>query len=827
MQIRRHSELKKLDEIWKKSLKKGRILVLVGPDGSGKTHLVKDFARNVKANILYYRSEPGEEHMPLVTIRRFASIYFPEVIRGRISANSLFERIFEAIKESAPVIVYFRDVNYSDPLSIKFFQHFSLDSQPGVLLVLSYPMGEEKKLDYELEKIILGENADILEVDNLNKEQTEEYLREYGMEKYAREFYKISKGNISSLELLVECHKIGKSVKSVSAGLRCIYRSLSKEEKRIVKAGAVIGNMFPEDLIGDVLGKLNKKAIESLIEKDIIREFLETYRSGIYRGYVFMRRDFKGFVYENINDEERKELHEKVAQAIEKRKVYPEWERIFSLTHHYSMSENMKKTIKYTKRCIEISQETRDYDSSLYYLLLLEKFLNRENDDFTRSWLYYSVMHAAENAGKPEISTEYGDKLNVFANIEKARTYNTVGEYKKAISICNRALKCKDEYLKMIAYEIMADSQRKLGFYREALKTQKKHIEHAERIKNELEIAIGYKNLGNILLSMMNYEEAEQYYWKAMKIFRKLKNTMGIASVYNNLGIIYNDWGKSKKALEYYKKSISLYEKIRNYDGIATAYNNLGTAYENLGDFNNAIEAYRRSIDYNTILGDIDGLNYGYSNMANILTEYGDFRSAWNYAQRELKIAEKIGSIKFRISANITLATICYFTGRYEEGIKYAKKAIRIGSKRKNYFDSADAYYYIAKIHYAQGKEEECVKWAEKALEYYKKMGIEDRASHIYSLLTRCKGEKTMEEMERVVKIYFPDDEYYIWMAKIITLAKKEEEHWAYFDRLIEGLKSVNNLATLVDFLEEYYRITGYEDIKKEAKKIKENSTYP
>ena len=819
--------MKKLNEIWEKSLRKGRILVLVGPDGSGKSHLLRDFAKNVKANILYYRSEPGEEKMPLVTIRRFTTLYFPELIKGRISANSLFERAFEAIKESAPVIVYFRDVNYSDPLSIKFFQHFSLDSQPGILLVLSYPMGEEKKLDYELEKIILGENADILEVDNLNEDQTKEYLKGYGLEKHAEEFYKVSKGNISSLELLVQCHKIGKSVKSVSAGLRCIYRSLTKEENRIVKVGAVIGNMFTEDIIEDVLGKLNKKAIKSLMERGIIKEFLEMYRSGVYRGYVFMRRDFKNFVYENLKDDERKELHEKVAQAIEKRKMYPEWERIFTLAHHFTISENAKKAIKYTKQCVEISQEAKDYKSSLHHLLILEKFLNRENDDFTRSWLYYSVMHSAQNVGKPDISEEYGNKLNVFANLEKARTYNTVGNYKKAISICNRALKCRDDYLKMVTYEIMADSQRKLGLYREALKTQQKHLELADRIKNELELAIGYKNLGNIFLSMMNYEEAEQYYWKAMKIFKKLKNTMGIASVYNNLGIIYNDRGRSKKALEYYKKSIALYEKIRSYDGIATSYNNLGTAYENLGDFTNAIESFRRSIDYNTILGDIDGLNYGYSNMANILLEYGDFRSAWNYAQRELKIAEKMGSVKFRISANITLATICYFTGRYEEGIKYAKKAIRIGARRRNYFDSADAYYYVAKIHYAQGKEEECVKWAEKALEYYKKMGIEDRASHIYSLLTRCKGEKTMEEMERVVKIYFPEDEYNIWMAKIITLAKKEEEHWAYFDRLIEGLKRVNSLATLVDFLEEYYRVTGYEEIKKEAKKIKENFTYP
>ena len=120
-----------------------------------------------------------------------------------------------------------------------------------------------------------------------------------------------------------------------------------------------------------------------------------------------------------------------------------------------------------------------------------------------------------------------------------------------------------------------------------------------------------------------------------------------------------------------------------------------------------------------------------------------------------------------------------------------------------------------------------CVKWAEKALEYYKKMGIEDRASHIYSLLTRCKGKKVMEEMERVVKIYFPDDEHQIWMAKIITMAKEDKDHWAYLDRLIDGLKRENSMATLVDFLEEYYRITGYEEIRQEAEKIKEKFEYP
>ncbi len=828
MQFIRTRDLERFRKVWEKAQKSGRIAILVGPSGSGKGYLVRKFAEDEGIRLLQYRAEESERNVPLGTIRRFANVNFPRVLLGRYSTDTLFRRIAEEMEKIRPVIVHIKEIHNADHLSLRFLHYLSVHPVPGVLVAVSYPKGmESMELSENLEHLVMNGLADVVIVDDLRRDELEESLRGTELEGIVDEIYEVSRGNPAMLDLIDLCRReTGTLVKSREEGFRCVWNLLNEFQRNLLKVGSTMGNFFWTSVVRDVLGTVPREDVNRLKSLGIISEFSSIYRGSEYRGYLFTSSEFRRFCYSMLTDEERRRYHLQVGRAIERKKIYIGWERIFELARHYSIASEPGRAIPYLRECVDISLHYRDHRSAVHHLGELERLLNMRDDPSLRVWTYHNFIRALGKVGRGEDALRYGDKLRSLALLEKAMVRQGMGDYREAISLCAEC-RGSDEFIDMVSYRIEAECLFRLGLYRNAMEVEMRHIEMARELNNDWELAMGYKNIGNVHVSMRNLDDGERYYRMAMKIFRALRDLKGISSIYNNLGIIYSDRGLAKKALEHYRRSLEIEEKLRDYDGMATSYNNIGTAYVTLGDVYEALEAYKKSVDYNILAGNLDGLNYGYGNIASILMELGDFAGSLDYLQKQMEVAEKIGSVKFMIQAHITLANLYYLMRKFEEGIKHAKKAISLAEKHGDIYDAPDAYYYVAKIYYAEGKVELCAKWAERALEMYREIGIENQASHVYGLLVRCHGRKMLEQMERVIDVIFPEDEYELWMARIIVLAREEREHWAYLDRLMDGMKRMHKLASLVDFLEEYYRITGYDIILKEMEDLKKTFVYP
>ena len=828
MQFIRSRDLERFRKIWDKAQKSGRIAILVGPSGSGKSYLVERFSSSEGIRLIKYRAEESEKNIPLGTIRRFANVNFPRVLLGRYTTDTLFRRIVGEMEKLKPVIVHIKEIQNADHLSLRFLHYFSVHPVPGVLVAVSYPKGNESmELNENIEHLVMGGLADVVIVEDLRRDELEESLKGTDLWEMVDTLYDTSRGNPAMLQLIELCmRETGKMVKDRDEGFECVWNLLDEFERKLLKVGSTMGNFFWTSVLRDVLGTLPQRNVKHLKSLGLISQFSSVYGGAEYRGYLFTSSEFRRFCYSKLTDEERRDYHLRVGKAIEKRKMYIGWERIFELARHYSIAIYPKRAIPYLKECVDISLNYRDYRSAVRHLEELERHLNMRNDYSLRVWAYHNFIQALGKVGRGEDALRYGDKLQALTTLEKARIREGMGDYRDAISLCSEC-RGKDEFIDMVSYRIEAECLFRLGLYREATEVEMRHIEMAKELNNDWELAMGYKNMGNVHVSMRNLDDGERYYRMAMRMFRSQGDIKGISSIYNNLGIVYSDRGFAEKALEYYMKSLELEEKLRDYDGISTSYNNIGTVYVTLGRVYDALDAYKKSVDYNILVGNLDGLNYGYGNIASILMELGDFAGAQDYLKKHLEVAEKIGSVKFTIRAHVSFANLYYLTRDFERGIKHAKKAIALAEKHGDIYDAPDAYYYVAKIYYAQGKEELCAKWAERALEMYREIGIENEASHVYGLLVRCYGRKMLEQMERVVDAIFPEDQYEIWIARIIVLAKEEREHWAYLDKVIEGMKKMSKIASLVDFLEEYYRITGYDIIRQEIEELRKSFVYP
>ncbi|NPA75216.1 MAG: tetratricopeptide repeat protein [Euryarchaeota archaeon] len=820
-------ELRRIEEVWARAEKGGRVLILVGPDGSGKNLLIKNFSESMHIPLMYYRCEEREQNISLITIKRFAMVNMKSTKSMTMQKYWLFSRIIKELESSAPVIVHIANVNYSDTLSLKFIEYFTIKRPKNVLLVISYPIGTERReLTEILEKLIMEDYADVLVMGNLKPTKVREYLRRFGMEKYADEVYSLSGGNLELINLWITCKEHAhKSITTVEDGLRCIFESLSAKEREVLRVGSVMGNFFWEEVVNDIVND-TKQAIDSLLHKKLLTEFSSMYGSHTYHGYVFTNPRLRRYIYTTMDLQMKRNYHFKVAESIRRRRIYRRWERTYELASHYISADSRKKALPYLKRCVEMSKKDSDYNSMIFHLKHFERCLNSYNNDAERVWLYHLLSDSLQHIGDVDTSLKYADKLASLAKIQKSIVLKSSGKFEDAINLCDEVIsKNIDSFLTLKAYGVESECYRRLGLYKKAYNIQKHHISLAEKLQNLEELATGYKNMGNILMDMMRHPEGKEYYLKALKLFRQLRNLNGISAIYNNLGIYYSNEGDKKKALEYYKKSLKLDEKLNDYEGMGTSYNNIGTVYLAMGNIFDAMEAYRKSAEYNNVSGNIDGLCYAYSNIASLLMRKGDFKGAIEYISKVLTIAKNTGSIRFTISGYLALSIIEMYHHRFRDAIIHAKKALDLGKESNNIYDAADAYFYVAKASYFMNKKTECVSLAEKALEIYRKLGIEDRASHIYGLLSRCDSEY-LPLMKQKIKIYSPEDSWELLMSEILVKARNNEPYSEALEALEKEMRENQAFAQLHEFLEELYQITKDPKLMPKMKELSKSFKY-
>ncbi len=826
MFVGRIQEFKRLGDVMNSAHKRGRLLVVIGPEGAGKTTLVKEFCNKHGINMKYYRCDEFETHIPLATMRRIVNLYYPSLKKAR-TPESIFSLLIEQFEsEKKPFVMFINNIHLADPLSLKFIMHYAAHAPKDTLLVVSYHIGKEgRELEDVLEKIVLEELAEILMVDNFDEETVDEYLKENGIKlsrSEMKKIYTVSKGNPLYLKYICEYYRISGKLPECYTFYELIEKfvnMLPKQHRDVIKIASVMGVFFFKDVINALLPD-SGDAIEELEKMGLI----ESLDAGEYRGYVFTHQQLQKAIYKAIPEDERKKLHEKIAQCIERNRLYSGWERVHELARHYSHAENITKSLKYLELAARDSLDKKDYYDAADYLMKYERFLNSHNDDEKRAWMYGALYRALRESGKMDEAVHYQKKVISWSYLKMADVYYLRGEFKKALSyITNSFKRCKDEFMRMMGYEIRGNVLRRIGEYNKALVAYKKALKIAHELKNTSEIATLYKNIGNIYLIYYKLDVAEDYYKKAMKIFQALRDRYGVSAIYNNIGILYSHRGNFRKALEYYLKSLRLDEQLGHIEGMGPAYNNIGTVYEILGEIEMAKESYMKSIEYNTMIGSLDGIEYAYSNLSSLNFNIGNIKEAIEYARKEIKIAAKIGSVKFTASGYMQLARIYITLKEFEKARDAVKKAMDTAEKHGNVIDAADAYYYLAEIEYYKGNIESALEYLEKALDIYKKLGIEDRALHIYTLITKCKKEDVFKEWEGIVRVYTEEEIATLEMTKAVVYAYMGKEHRTHYKRARKILEKLKRLPVLYMFLEEYGRITGDKKIIKDAEKIRES----
>lgn len=284
------------------------------------------------------------------------------------------------------------------------------------------------------------------------------------------------------------------------------------------------------------------------------------------------------------------------------------------------------------------------------------------------------------------ISIEY---LNTLPDrtIEYAKQGLTLSEkieYKNGQSICLKAL---------------GWAYKNTGKYDSALVCFEKRLTLVKELKDSIEIAKTFGNIGNIYLYYGNNKKAIALFEKAVRIFTSYNDKISLATGYNSLGAIYMNQAEYPIALEYYLKACKIYEKEKNESDILLPLINISGIYTELKQYDNAkryaLEAKSKAAKTNNR----ERLGGALYNLSAIYSAEGDFKNTIKYLNEAKAIFDKLQSLYGQTLVNELLGKTYDDHGEHEKAFSYFNTLLFLAQKLGNRSLIATSFINISDIY--------------------------------------------------------------------------------------------------------------------------------
>ena len=311
-----------------------------------------------------------------------------------LTSEALQSRLLRAFQEYVrvratrkPLIVFWEDLHWCDPSSFRVLEMLvPLTQEAPLLLLLVYRPDEDFVQKLQQQGRANGENYRVIELSPLTREQSGSLIQsllkiESLPEKMRALILDRAEGNPFFLEELlrslldvgiviveqdqvvvtgaIETVNVPETLQGV---LMARIDRLAPEEKRALQNAAVIGRVFQQNVLAYLYGE-NSDA-ESRLEDSLTelqrREFIQTqaHKSSEEREYIFKHAITHDVAYHSILMARRKQLHKRVAEAIETLSPDRLDELSATLAYHFEKAESHDRAIHYLRRAAERAQST-------------------------------------------------------------------------------------------------------------------------------------------------------------------------------------------------------------------------------------------------------------------------------------------------------------------------------------------------------------------------------------------------------------------------------------------------------------------------------------
>ncbi|MCR5330362.1 MAG: protein kinase [Lachnospiraceae bacterium] len=503
---------------------------------------------------------------------------------------------------------------------------------------------------------------------------------------------------------------------------------LSPEAIHMLEVASVIGSDFSVRLLLAVLDK-PKEEVSPLISEAVDRQLIE-YSSSLDI-LCFSHRDIQSVVNSHLSDEQKRELHLRIAKGLEL--IYPEIDRIiFELVYHYIKAGSESDIRQYILQAATKAYATGAHEDAIkYYDKALELFPYESNKDI---WLSSKKAMVELNL----ISGHYDNAIEAARDLLPLMTDSTI----------------KAQLLHRIA----------LGFYRQskfsecesylinALKELGIHFpENGKRyglsqnllsLKSYLSIRMS-KDLTKIEPRQVNdpsaalvvsiyetlcwtyaYSNIRRFIFTALKLFAYAKKTFGssvqLALAASVISIYYMLQGDVKNVQVMQGAASKLRKDLGDKYGQARSLLFNGFTAQTTSELEKSIKLFKEASDNFKSIGDLWEYNNVLVFMLYSLLMYGSYEECVKTGQESISISERLGD-GFSKAKVLAILVECYTQmGNFPLAESKAKECKEVVEALN--FPYATACYDLAygKLLYELGKYREALaifKEAKKLIE--------------------------------------------------------------------------------------------------------------
>jgi adenylate cyclase len=429
------------------------------------------------------------------------------------------------------------------------------------------------------------------------------------------------------------------------------FDHLELVQRHILKVASVIGRSFTRAIIVECLPTLTSEEVNHSIRVLLDREFIlpDPSPGGEYMYKHILVADT---IYSTLLKRERKELHGRVAETIEKLFADHLENQIDVLARHYFWSDRIERALHYL--ILAGQKAARNYNgnqSQKYFEDALSLLPEIEHSHQQALQVHTGLGDALALAGKyPEARSAYENAVQVSAGDEKTSAEIACSLQRKI----GMTYECQGDYDQVLVC---------LGAASQALRDA--------GLDSPAELSQILNDTGWIYFRRSNLDEAEAYLTQALGLAEKAGRLDIVSSVYNRLGGVHYQQDHFKQARDFVGKSIAIREEIGDILGVARSYNNLGNLGWKLGDWDEALENFKRSAELQARLGDEEGITILNNNLGLLQIDRGDTDEARHYLEDALNRAEQIGHNFYIALSNHHLSVLFNSLGEWPAALEY------------------------------------------------------------------------------------------------------------------------------------------------------------
>jgi predicted ATPase/DNA-binding SARP family transcriptional activator len=669
--VGRSKELSTLNDAYASIHSDGRVVILEGEAGIGKTRLAEEFIAYTRARgatVLAARCYEGETNLaygPVVSglhaaiaqksdARWLESIaeswlseaarLLPELVTMRpglapappLDSPGAQSRFFEGLRQvllavcsgTRPGVIFFDDVHWADSASLDLLSYLvrRLHDQPLCLVITwrSLHVSNDQRLHHLLVEAQRSGKATIVSLSRLNRATVQELVQSVAASNTA-----ISKGLAERLyqeteglpfflveyltALTKEIPSAGESDWSLPGGVRDLLQSrlvaVSETAWQLLTTASVIGRSFDFDTLREASGRSEEETVTAL--EDLISQGLVTEVRGAAGDrsliYDFNHEKLRALVYEQTSLARRRLLHRRIAEVFASR--------------------------------------TRGHRDS--------------------ATIVGQIAHHYQMAGNDSLAAEYyqlaGERArSLYANTE------ALAHLRLALALGHPEAAA--------LHEAIGDLHTLLGEYGAALKSYETAAALGD---SEVLDNLEYK-LGTVYERRGQWELAESHFEAALRALDDAGQAGERARVYARWSLTAHHQGQIGKSLELAQQALDLAEAARDARALAQAHNILGILASSQGNLTLARHHLEHSLDLAESLNDPSIRAAALNNLALAYGNSGKFEQALGLAEDALALCISQGDRHREAALHNNLADLLHAAGRSEEAMSHLKQAVSI-----------------------------------------------------------------------------------------------------------------------------------------------------